>query len=81
MADQSIRNPDNAPGRWYIDESCAPCHTCIDIAGPATAIQLLKYNEDESKVFFARQPAGAAEETAAQEALELCPSQAIGNDG
>ena len=81
MADKSIRNPDNAMGRWYIDDTCTPCHTCIDIAGPETPTPLLKYNDDESKVHFARQPSGAAEEEAAREALEVCPTQAIGDDG
>lgn len=81
MADKSLRNPENAPGRWYVDETCAPCHTCIDIAGPATVHQLMKYNEDETKVYFSVQPSGPRQEDAAKEALDLCPTQAIGNDG
>ena len=81
MADPSIRNPDNASGAWYVDDTCAPCHTCMDIAGPTTAHKLLKYNADETKVFFAVQPSGPEQQNAAQEALEVCPSQAIGNDG
>lgn len=81
MAELSLRNPDNAPGRWYVDDTCTPCHTCIDIAGPDTNHPLMKYNADESKVYFAVQPSGEAQEEAAQEALDLCPTQAIGNDG
>ena len=81
MADNSHRNPENSPGAWYVDDSCAPCHTCMDIIGPATAHPLMKYNADETKVFFAVQPSGPDQQYAAQEALEVCPSQAIGNDG
>ncbi len=81
MAELSLRNPENSPGRWYVDDTCTPCHTCIDIAGPDTNHPLMKYNADESKVYFAVQPSGAAQEEAAQEALDLCPTQAIGNDG
>jgi len=81
MADKSLRTPENAPGAWYVDDTCSPCHTCMDIAGPTTAFPLLKYNADETKVFFAVQPSGPEQENAAQEALEVCPTQAIGNDG
>ncbi len=81
MADKSLRVPENAPGRWYIDDTCTPCHTCIDVAGPSSSTALLNYNADETKVFFVRQPANSEEEGAAQEALEVCPTQAIGNDG
>jgi ferredoxin len=81
MADKLLRNPENAPGKWYIDDTCAPCHTCMDIAGPNTATPLLRYNADETKSFFAVQPSGPEQENAAQEALEVCPTQAIGNDG
>lgn len=81
MADKSLRNPDNVPGRWYVDDTCTPCHTCMDIAGPGTAHPLMKYNADETKVLFSMQPSGPDQEEAAQEALDLCPTQAIGNDG
>ncbi len=80
MADKSLRLADNAPGKWYVDDTCTPCHTCIDVAGPNTATALLKYNADETKVFFVKQPSTPDEEKAAQESLEVCPTQAIGND-
>ena len=53
----------------------------MDIAGPGTAHPLMKYNADETKVLFSMQPSGPDQEEAAQEALDLCPTQAIGNDG
>ena len=42
---------------------------------------LLKYNEDETKVYFFKQPANAEEEDAADRAMNVCPTGSIGNDG
>jgi ferredoxin len=42
---------------------------------------LLKYNEDETKVYFFKQPATAEEEDAADRAMNVCPTGSIGNDG
>lgn len=81
MADNSIRLPENAPGAWYVDDTCTPCHVCLDEAGPSSGFSLLQYNADETKVFFTRQPESADDLAAAQRALEICPTAAIGNDG
>lgn len=81
MAEKSLRLSENAPGKWYVDDTCTPCHTCMDVAGPTTPTPLLQYNRDETRVFFVRQPVTPDELTAAQEALDVCPTQAIGNDG
>ncbi|EKP03665.1 4Fe-4S single cluster domain protein [Leptospira kirschneri str. 2008720114] len=42
---------------------------------------LLKYTEDESKVYFHRQPVTPEEEIAARKAMEICPVEALGDDG
>jgi ferredoxin len=42
---------------------------------------LLKYNEDETKVYFFKQPENAEEEDAADRAMNVCPTGSIGNDG
>ena len=79
MADKTKKVPQNVPGAWYVDEElCTPCRTCMEVAG---ADQILKYNDDESKVFFHKQPDGAAELAIADEALTVCPQAAIANDG
>jgi ferredoxin len=41
----------------------------------------MKVNADETAVHFAKQPEGDAEIAAAQRAMEVCPTLAIGNDG
>ena len=76
MADKSNKQPENVPGKWYVDRTCVPCNSCMDEAG-----SLLKYSEDQSHVFFSRQPTNPAEEEAAQKASEICPTGSIGNDG
>ena len=78
MADKSIRLPQNAPGKWYVDETCTPCNTCVE-----EAPMLLKYLGEEggSQVVFVKQPEGPDEEAAAQAAHDVCPIQAIGDDG
>ena len=76
MADKTSKQPENAPGKWYVDTTCVPCGVCVD-----EAPTLLKYNADQTYVFFQRQPASPAEEAAAQKAAEVCPTGSIGNDG
>jgi ferredoxin len=81
MAEKIDRLPENVPGPWYVDSTCLPCLRCLDQAGPDTPTPLLKPNEDESYVFFTKQPESEAEIAAAELALEVCPQQAIGKDG
>lgn len=76
MADKNGKQPLNVPGAWYVDATCTMCRTCLD-AAPT----LLKTNEDETAVYFAKQPVGDAELAAAQSSMEVCPTLAIGNDG
>jgi ferredoxin len=76
MADKTQKVPENVPGKWYVDETCTPCHTCME-----EAANLLKYNEDETKVFFFKQPTNAEEEDAADRAMNVCPTGSIGDDG
>ena len=77
MADKTIKVPENVPGKWYVDDTCTPCHTCMEEAGGT----LLKYNDDETKVYFFKQPANAEEEDADDRAMNVCPTGSIGNDG
>ena len=76
MADKASKQPQNVAGPWYVDTTCTPCRVCLD-----EAPNLLKYNEDETAVYFFKQPEGDEENAAAQRALEVCPTLAIGNDG
>ncbi len=76
MADKANKQPENVPGPWYVDTTCTPCGVCLDQAS-----KLIKYNKDETAVYFFKQPATDEERAAAQRAAEVCPTLAIGNDG
>ena len=81
MADKSIRLEESVPGPWYVDDTCTPCHVCLDEAGPQSGFSLLKYTDDESKVIFVKQPETPEELEASQRALEICPTNSFGDDG
>jgi ferredoxin len=76
MADKLARQPQNVPGPWYVDMSCALCCMCLE-----EAPNLLKYTKDETAVYFLKQPETSEEMDAAQRAMDVCPTLAIGNDG
>ena len=61
-----------------MDTTCTPCRTCLEVDG---ADSLIKWNDDETLVFFHTQPADAAQEAIAVEMMAVCPTAAIGNDG
>jgi ferredoxin len=77
MPDKNNKVPENVPGAWYVDNDlCTPCRVCLD-----EAPDILKWNDDETKVYFFKQPESPEELAQAQAALEICPQAAIGNDG
>ncbi len=76
MPDKNSKQPLNVPGPYYVDVTCTMCRTCLE-----EAPNLLTVIEDETAVYFHKQPEGDAETAAAQRAMEVCPTLAIGNDG
>ena len=76
MADKLSKQAENAPGPWYVDTSCALCRLCLE-----EAPVLLGYTRDETAVHFSKQPETLEEMAAAQRAMDVCPTLAIGNDG
>ncbi|AMV37117.1 ferredoxin [Planctomyces sp. SH-PL62] len=76
MADLALKSPENATGRFYVDENCIDCDLCHE-----TAPGVFARNEDEGRSYVARQPQTPEEEELCREALESCPVDAIGDDG
>jgi ferredoxin len=76
MADKLSKQPENVPGQWYVDTSCALCRMCLE-----EAPNLITYNRDETAVHFFKQPETPEETAAAERAMNVCPTLAIGNDG
>jgi glyoxylase-like metal-dependent hydrolase (beta-lactamase superfamily II) len=71
MAKLAARNPDSAPGDWYVDTSCIDCGASRNVA-PGLVVR-----RDELSI-FARQPANGEEELAAWRAALVCPTASIG---
>ena len=70
MAKLIKRNPDSAPGDWYIDRRCIDCGASREVA-PALIVHR------RGKSVFARQPGDAEEERAAWRALLVCPTASV----
>jgi ferredoxin len=76
MADAANKYPENAAGKFYVDEQCIDCDLCRETA-PAN----FKRNDDGGHSFVYKQPENPEEEAVCKEAMEGCPVEAIGNDG
>lgn len=68
------RNPDSAPGDWYIDTACINCAAARHVA-PGLIV------EEGDKSIFARQPANEAEERMAWRAMLVCPTASVRHEG
>jgi ferredoxin len=73
MADKM---PQNVPGRFYVDGNCINCSLCVEIAG-----QLFETNQDEGYEYIKRQPRDAAERELVEEVIQLCPADAVQDNG
>lgn len=76
MADKNNKVAGNAPGKYYVDSECTACDDCVN-----TAPDFFKNNEDEGFCYVYKQPETDDEIELCEEALDNCPSEAIGNDG
>lgn len=72
MADPTSRWPENAPGRFWVDESCIDCDLCRTTAPDNFQRSQRGFS------YVARQPADEREASDCKKALEDCPVQAIG---
>ena len=76
MAVKAERLAENVPGPYYVDSSCIDCDMCRG-AAPAS----FRRNAEIGQTVVSRQPTTPEELKQAQEALEGCPTDSIGNDG
>jgi ferredoxin len=76
MADKTDKNPLNVSGKYYNDMSCIDCDLCREIAP-----QIFTRDDDEGLTYVHRQPENQSEIGLAEEALNACPTETIGNDG
>lgn len=76
MADKSLKVKENVAGKWYVDENCIACESCISIAPDIFAM-----NEDSTHAYVKKQPETAEEVQLCEDAKGSCPSDSIGDDG
>jgi len=76
MAEIEDKLPDNAPGKFYVDEQCIDCDVCRDTS-PANFTR----NDENGYSFVYKQPENTEEFALCEEALLACPVEAIGDDG
>ncbi|MGI6457214.1 MAG: ferredoxin [bacterium] len=76
MADPATKHKDNAPGKYYIDETCTFCAVCID-----EAPNNIRESEDGDHAVIFKQPENPEEEEQMRAALEGCPTESLGDDG
>jgi glyoxylase-like metal-dependent hydrolase (beta-lactamase superfamily II) len=74
LADPARRHPANAPGPWFVDETCINCDVSRQCAP-------WMFAETDGQAVVARQPETPAERADATRALLACPSGSIGVDG
>src|SRR3954447_24196307 len=73
MASDSLRLPENAPGPFFVDETCIDCATCRQLAPDSFA-----RSDARGLSFVAQQPGDPAARRRASLALVACPSGSIG---
>ena len=76
MSDIISKIADNVPGKYYVDTRCIGCNVCAEIAP-----QNFRSELEEGYEYVCKQPTTETEEDLCLEAMEICPVDAIGNDG
>ena len=76
MADKTKRWPDNAPGKYFVDDQCIDCDACR-----SEAPDNFTRNDANGYSFVVKQPSTPQEEAQCKAAMEACPVEAIGVDG
>jgi len=75
MANKANKNTQNVDGKFYVDDQCIACDACV-VEAPA----FFCMNDVEGYAFVCKQPISPSEVNLCNQALELCPVAAIGND-
>jgi ferredoxin len=75
MALVKTKHPENAPGKYYIDDDCIDCSLCEEISPHHFAP-----NRVGGYHVVQVQPLARQEAELLEEAMELCPTEAIGVD-
>lgn len=75
MANLKDKLSNNVPGRYYVDSQCIQCGNCVMVASENFWIE----GDEMARVI--KQPENEDEESRCKDAKEICPVEAIGDDG
>jgi ferredoxin len=70
------RYSENAPGKYYVVDTCNGCGLCLSLA-----IRNFAYSDDASYYYIYQQPQTLEEERQCREAMDLCPMHCVRDDG
>jgi ferredoxin len=70
------RLEDNVPGKYYVTDACNGCGLCFSIA-----LQNFMYSNDSLYYYVFQQPVDEREEADIREAISVCPTDCIKDDG
>lgn len=73
MADPNYRFEDNCEGKFYVDQDCIACDTCVGIAP-----RHFKLTPNFSHAVVCQQPSSESEHQECLDAMDACPVNAIG---
>ena len=76
MANKADKWPNNAAGKFYVDQQCIDCDLCRE-----TAPAFFTRSDEGGFSFVHAQPQTEEDMPLCREALEGCPVEAIGEDG
>jgi ferredoxin len=76
MANKAEKWPNNASGKFYVDQQCIDCDLCRE-----TAPSFFARSDEGGFTFVNKQPVTDEEISQCKEALDGCPVGAIGEDG
>ncbi|MGK5093988.1 ferredoxin [Deltaproteobacteria bacterium TL4] len=76
MADKARKFSNNISGKYYVDDECIDCSLCSEIAPDNFTVDM-----EAGHDYVYHQPMNQAQEALCLDAMDLCPVDAIGNDG
>lgn len=76
MANKAEKATKNVSGKYYCDTSCIACGQCVDIA-PDYFVE----DSENGGIYVKKQPSDAAGQDLCNQAKDVCPVEAIGDDG
>lgn len=75
MKSESMKHPQNVPGRFYVTEDCLACEAC-----QSAAPKNFRYGDNGLSYVF-KQPTDPEEVKQCEEAVSDCPMEAVRSDG